>query len=474
MSGETKNPTILKQETFDDMVQENIDILDCSPDEAVKDAMESLKTQHVNCMYIIQELRGEDGQHTVARLAKALQAGDKSVLPALISELKSDNLPKRYYACEAGCLHGTLETLFNVLGCSAVSGQIIECATATFENQPDWASDGMMISITKALHNSLDSEDPHLESLLKLVYTVALKHEKNRSIFHQNGVLEAFGKVLKISAPSSSLTLQFCQTLRAFLVDDDLRSVSCRAHDNARNMVTDHMALHHLCRILQGTPENEQELKKSIFLTLSKLLVRNEFCKEAAQDHGLLELISQNLAIYGSVEQGAGEQSRKLLRPCLLLLKAMCGNDEVKYQAAKTDGLLGNIVACLKKWSKSAPIVEAVLSCCQVICLREPDNCHTFAKFELPEYCVQVMKEHRSSAGVQRSGSMLIRNMVARTKELQKQFLEHDIETFLSEVLESHKDKDTVEAVRSAQRDLDIDYGAVSQWTGTGKQLRRD
>ena len=47
-----------------------------------------------------------------------------------------------------------------------------------------------------------------------------------------------------------------CKTIRTFLVDDDIRSTGCRAHDNARELVEKQDALNHLCRFLKQAGEN--------------------------------------------------------------------------------------------------------------------------------------------------------------------------------------------------------------------------
>merc|ERR1712110_19530 len=151
-------------------------------------------------------------------------------------------------------------------------------------------------------------------------------------------------------------------------------------------------------------------LKTQIILVITKLLVRNEFCKQAADDCGLLALICENLQIYGSLEHNPNQQSSKLLRPLLLLLKAMCGNDDVKHAASKTENLLQNIVVSIQKWISNPDIVEAGLTCCHVICLRVNENCYTFASLDLPSICLRAMENFEKNKTIQKNGAMLIRN----------------------------------------------------------------
>ena len=68
--------------------------------------------------------------------------------------------------------------------------------------------------------------------------------------------------------------------------------------------------------------------------------------------------------------------------------------------------------------------------------------------------------------------------MVARTRHLQKEFIELDVESLLNKVVDEYaKDLNVYQAARAAQRDLDLDAGLKEQWTGApglSHEIRRD
>ncbi len=81
-----------------------------------------------------------------------------------------------------------------------------------------------------------------------------------------------------------------------------------------------------------------EETLGNIMLTLSKLAVRNEFCQEICDKGGLKFVLK-------SIEE-KHLQNTALLKSSLSLLKSICNNDQVKYEATKSNaiGLLKNVL----------------------------------------------------------------------------------------------------------------------------------
>ena len=433
-----------------------------------------------------------------------------SLLVSLVDELKTDNLPKRYQACKIGDLHNSVENILTGIGylpenenesessknLDSFLNNVLNLAYTTFENQPDFASRQTLHELA-ALINKVSDEN--LYNLLRLIAVVSTKHEKNRVNLYHSGFFTNLDKFLskkfntgennddiRLSSEKllhNKILGQLCRTLRRFCVDDDPRETSVRAHDNARDLVNDANMLERLCRFLEKIDNNNFKLKKEIIMTLSKLLVRNEFCLKAAdQSCGLLELIESNLQICVSENEekdaennananaqgdGATPQEIVLLKPLLILLKAVCGNDEVKYRVSQNHQLCENIIENGNKFGTDANIAEAVLACSHVITLRQPEMCEFFAKLSIAHTCINLMELHKDQRKVMLNGCMLIRNMVARTRHLQKSFLELDVESLLNEICVSYKmDTNVLQAARAAQRDLDLDANLSEQWRG--------
>lgn len=338
--------------------------------------------------------------------------------------------------------------------------------------------------------------------LLKLVSVISLKHEANRVDLYHAGIFNSMGKIFTYELNNKTL-IQLCKTIRNFTVDDDPRQTTCRAHDNARDLVNDEQALEQLCKFLKNTDSSSFICKKEIILTLSKLLVRNEFCLKVAQDEcGLINLIRENLIICLKLEKEAtGDSSEKLnesasttatatstadsknneitlLRPLLLLLKAMCGNDEVKYQVSQTENMIENIVSNFTKYMANVAIVDGAITCLQMLTLRQVAVVNQLIKLSVPHLLIQAIQIHGDNRRVILNGAYLIRNLVARTRENQKFFINLDIESILNKLIGDFKnDTNVYQAIRAAQRDLDLDAGLKEQWTGApgaSKELEYD
>lgn len=521
----------ISQSTFDEIILENINDLDMETDEAVQDAIEQLQTQKANMLYIICEQPSykpnSDSEillHKCVGLSKielkekyvdnlsGIKEGttdkkidvqhliaDKSfiqILLNIIDELKSDNLPKRYQACKIGDLHNSLEYILTGIGylphdvennkdLDQFLDVILNLTYTCFENQPDFASRQTLHELA-ALINRVSEEN--LYNLLRLIGVVSTKHEKNRVNLYHSGFFTNMDTFLTKKCSADSVLLssnklvhnkilgQLCRTLRRFIVDDDPRETSVRAHDNARDLVNEANMLERLCRFLKHVDNTNFKLKKEIIMTLSKLLVRNEFCLKAAEKScGLLELIEKNLEIcvmenetgQSQGDAAAAPQEMVLLRPLLLLLKGVCGNDEVKYRVSQNSELCENIVENGNKFGHDSNIAEAVLACTHVITLRQPNMCEFFAKLSIAHTCSRLMELHKDQRTVMLNGCMLIRNMVARTRHIQKSFLDLDVEALLDEICVSYKsDINVLQAARAAQRDLDLDANLSEQWRG--------
>ena len=172
----SSNPPI-EQSTFDAMVQENIEDLDMEPQEALEDAVTTLNAQNANLLYIIREIPSEtENTHKVLHLTNLLKEGDRSILKSLSDELKSDELPKRYYACRNGALHSAICGIFEEEMKSdfeSLDGNLIKCSVNCFSKQPDWASERLISLIVRALENVNDSEK--LTDLLQKDYEFIMR-----------------------------------------------------------------------------------------------------------------------------------------------------------------------------------------------------------------------------------------------------------------------------------------------------------
>jgi hypothetical protein len=74
-----------------------------------------------------------------------------------------------------------------------------------------------------------------------------------------------------------------------------------------------------------------EETLGNLMLTLSKLAVRNEFCQEICDKGGLKFVLK-------CIEE-KHLKNMSLLKSALSLLKSICNNDQVKYEATKSNAI---------------------------------------------------------------------------------------------------------------------------------------
>ena len=86
----------------------------------------------------------------------------------------------------------------------------------------------------------------------------------------------------------------------------------------------------------------------SVMLTLSKLAVRNEFCQEICDKGGLAFVLK-------SIDE-KHLKNVSLLKSALSLLKSICNNDQVKYEATKSN-VIGLLKRVIEKYSAN-PLVN--------------------------------------------------------------------------------------------------------------------
>ena len=84
-------------------------------------------------------------------------------------------------------------------------------------------------------------------------------------------------------------------------------------------------------------------------LTLSRLAVRNEFCQEIC-DKGGLRFVLKSIAEKHLT-------NTLLLKSALSLLKSICNNDQVRYEATKL-GVIDLLKTILLKYSLDAQVIQ--------------------------------------------------------------------------------------------------------------------
>jgi armadillo repeat-containing protein 6 len=202
-----------------------------------------------------------------------------------------------------------------------------------------------------------------LKFLLKCINTSCQWSESNRQYLVENGLCENLMKIFMKHQTNDEVLCETCLLVRSLLLDDDMRVEFSNAHEHAKFIASKLNGLDILLHIglsefiLSELPKkkescfvllilklnfilnflaNQNRLNEdtlaSLVLTLSRLAVRNEFCQEICDKGGLKFVLK-------CIEGEKNLKNVSLLKSSLSLLKSVCNNDQVKYEATKSNAI---------------------------------------------------------------------------------------------------------------------------------------
>lgn len=462
---------VITQETYDEIVKENIDEFDMTPEEAIKEAVAQFEAQGVDLSNIIKDLSlGSGDNHlvvdTVTKL-KALCAEEKYDENAVLQEVEllklecQKGIAHRVRAGKEGAYKILLDLLYSKYSklCLELSERdtkfiisVLNTLTALMEMQPDLL-ENKGVDLIKNILDNVENEDI-LIATLRWTTTCCIKHEMNRQKIFAKNIAENLKLLLKVTG-NVKLLSETLHVIRKMTLDDDIRMEFGRAHDHAKELGA--QMLEPLTNLLK---ENTQPpLVSELMLTIASLLVRHELCKMVA-DCGVDCLFTVLADNYDNVN--VVQQADKLIT-------ALAGNDDVKRDLVKS-GIVPIVVPILSRHSSNAAATALTLKCIAALSLREPTHGQQFIDNGAPEAIIECMKVHPHNASVQKNACWAIRNMVARCRDQNVKFLELGVESILNSAYEKFAE-DFGFDIKSALRDLECDVKLDEQWTGKGVEL---
>lgn len=462
---------VITQETYDEVVKENIDEFDMAPDEAIKEAIAQFEAQGVDLSNIIKDLAlGSGDNHLVSETISKLKdlcATKKYSVDEVLKELdvlKSEcqkDIAHRVRAGKEGAykvlldlLYSQHSKLFEELGERDTKFMInvLDAMSALMEMQPDLL-DAKGVDLMKNILDNVENEDIIIATL-KWITNCCIKHEMNRQKLFAKNIAENLKLLLKVTG-NTKLLSETLQVIRKLTLDDDVRVEFGKAHDHAKELGA--QMLEPLTNLLKEN--TKPPLVSELMLTIASLLVRHELCKMVS-DCGVSVLFTILADNYDNV--GVVQQADKLIT-------ALAGHDDVKRDLVKS-GIVPITVLILNRHANNATATSLTLKCIAALCLREAPHSQQFVDAAAPQAILQCMKLHPDSAAVQKNACWAIRNMVARCKEHNAKFHELGVEPLLNRAYEKFGD-DFGFDIKSALRDLECDVKLDEQWTGKGVQL---
>jgi hypothetical protein len=305
-----------------------------------------------------------------------------------------------------------------------------------------------------------------LQCLLKCINTSCHMSESNRQFFVENGLCENLMLIFKQHKTNNAILCEACQLIRSLLLDDDVRVEFGKSHEHAKFIASQLNGLDVLLHIGLSNEETlNEETLGNLMLTLSKLAVRNEYCQEICDKGGLKFVLK-------CIEE-KHLRNQVLLKSALSLLKSICNNDQVKYEATKSNAI-DLIKGVVQKYNNNSQICELSCAALSTILLRNVEASEQLFSLHVHTLLVQLLNVHMSkSPKMTKVCCLALRNSVSRCRHHKEKLLELKIEDTLNSILKENNQICTEEC-RALLRDLDCQLELKELWTGSGVQMKHD
>lgn len=245
---------VITQETFDDVVKENIIEFSMSAAEARDETIEQFEAQGINLANIIKDLTinettglpllTESIDQLKAHTSGAQPLPDADALIALLETLRIEcdkSVPHRVLAAK----NGTLEVL-NELATTelakpdadtdpAVLGKVLAALNALINKQPDIFDPDTLVVLMKCLETRT-AHKPLVCLALSVASRACVMHEINRQNI-MNADIMRFLRPL-VASDCAEVVRRLCTVLRFLILDDDVRVEFGKAHDHAKAIAT--------------------------------------------------------------------------------------------------------------------------------------------------------------------------------------------------------------------------------------------
>lgn len=453
---------VISQETYDEVVHENMEQFSMTPEEAIEDAVKQLEAQGVDLSNIIKDLILNDDNELITSCLNQINIAIEDqnygnihhTLDKLRIQLDKD-IARRVYAGR----NGTYNSLIKLMKACLNNGTVIKAAlktiTSLMTGNPDLLNDEGIALQIQILDNYPDI--PTLQCLLRWIRECCIKHESNRQNIFNADIFNKLKKILIRDNASGPELRDACAVIRALVLDDDIRHEYGKAHEHASIIAKG--ALNVLTGLMPRY-KKDKGVVGDLMITLAALIVRNEFCQEV-EDAGGLKFVIDVMIDY--------PDSEKLNWQALKLLKALAGNDNVKSHIV-TSGCGPLIVSVISRLKESECVVTAGLACISALTLRCPSNAGVFYDCGAPLIIIDAMKAYSKSVNVLKQAAWAIRNMSVRNKAECSEFITHGVEDVLTSALQQHGSK-LESDIKAALRDLGLKVELKEEWTGKGASL---
>jgi armadillo repeat-containing protein 6 len=482
---------MISQETFDEVVKENIEDFEMTPEEALKDAIEQFHSQGINLSNIIKVLDNERKEMPIpSSLGKIKRAENVPTcieamkeFEALCSESEENKLQACNEAYEA-ILFNAVEKFFISKEAMEVSerdedeikteNKSIMIASLNAFSSCFWKgrvgnsilypiASQMIISIVKKEEFSKDMD------LLRVAVKVArITMTRNESVkgnfFEANGIKSYIKQWFQIGFDANDISFlkEVCDFVRVLCSDDD-RRLGVHPYTFARARLLGERGkigkldvLEEVFKVLEAV-RDDADVASKICLTIRTLAVNDNICKDITKLGGtelLVKIMNQHI------------EHVKFCTYACTAIKMISNNDANKALLCANGGI-DIILNAMSRHSDDVAMQTQGLAALTSMALRNTKNCVHIAKGHGISLIVDAMTRHPNAEWLQRSGCLALRNLVSKNPELVPAIIEAGAEDPIRLARLTHPACDDV--AFAALRDLGL-KGTYKDETSAGQR----
>jgi hypothetical protein len=501
----------ITQQTFDEVVQENIEDLEMEIEEAYSDAVQQFESQGVDLSNIWTKPKVEGGEvnpiDLVRKIEEAIPAEtDKDVedpasvvtdIETLTKILEEGGDDKRTLL---GC-NGAMEAL--MLGINIHDEEIMPASLRAFKaliknhvQNRDFVRDSGMASLAFAARSQLLNAEL-LALCFSTIRAATTKNENNKINFSKCGGNELVFNSMEAYWSHHECLVETCGLLKSITQKDDNRQQFSQAYDCAALFVEKGI-LERIVIPLKAIGESigtqAGNGPESIFQACEEKQAVATAAAAAAEDTieekavklkvaaivGLCGVIKTLCSKGDSVKvvydlggllptvqvMVAYLDNAVVVKHTMMVVRAVAAQDDCKEDVSTRIPL---ILRALELHATSPGVCEQCCATIANLCLKQPDICTTFGEAGAIPLIVQAIRTqlknkntegHGNIAVFMRQAALAIRNMVVRNADLRQPFLDEGVEPLLRE---GHQYRHCDDECYSALRDLQCEVVSLNR-----------
>nr|CCA22386.1 conserved hypothetical protein [Albugo laibachii Nc14] len=438
----------IQQDTFDECVRENMTEFDMALEESIQDSIQQFASQEVDLSTIVTDNLLESNQTRIEQTLSTIES-----IKSLITETDG----RKKHVSDKSAFSSHLESLIDWIKASPALKLLLpnidlvpQILELTFANESDTDSK-LVEKAVELIVLTCDSQYRQIQSAigekiipllldfltfcnrvesmsrsLAILTQICSKNESNKLIFMQlNGHTTLFKHVFLVHE-NMEFSKQFAKFLRGLMAQDDMVELS-----QSDAIVKQLMQLDLIPFSLKVIRERLHctEDRSAVILWLAvlrQMAISEANCMQIYQE-GNLDVLYDMMDTYASNALTA--------KQCVALLRNLAGVDTIKHQILKTGGIT-RVLHAMQTHVMCAFVQKHSCAFLAATALREPECAAEIVRHQGAFAIARAMRKHSKDGSMLRQASLAIRNIVARSPEFQKDFLDEGIEAMLRGALD--------------------------------------